>query len=531
MYYTYADIFLDRPVSGLKVDDYVVLRTPVKTKYFKIGVLDDQSVSGFGFSATVTGLFLSHLNGDELYEHEKKVQLDLKVRTTTVFTRSEKLDLAPIPITDNLAAGQSFLYLDTLVFDLSVGQRVAIRGQTPGGLTVSEIRTITAVGAVNGSTRLDFDQGLENEYLRDTVTINANIAHATHGETRYEILGSGDASQRFQAFTLQQTPLTYLQAATASGGSSTLEIRVNDILWHEVATLYGCKPKDRVYVTRMDDNGKVTVQFGDGKRGARLPTGNRNVVATYRAGTGPAGNLQAGQLTTLLSRPLGLREASNPVGGQGGSAPEPRELARENASLHVRTLDRAVSLLDYEDFARAFSGVGKAQAIWLWNGEAQIVHLTTAGDAGKDLKGTTVMSNLQKALNERRDPLVQVRVDTYAPIYFQIEAAVRVHADYDLEQVLTSVRDALRQAFSFEARQFGQAVARSEVIAVIQRVAGVEAVDLNTLFTDPQASDVNPAQLPAATAWWNAAAAKIELAQLLMVAETEAAIDLSELPA
>jgi hypothetical protein len=42
---------------------------------------------------------------------------------------------------------------------------------------------------------------------------------------------------------------------------------------------------------------------------------------------------------------------------------------------------------------------------------------------------------------------------------------------------------------------------------------------------------VNPAQLPAATAWWNAAAAKIELAQLLMVAETEAAIDLSEMPA
>jgi hypothetical protein len=40
----------------------------------------------------------------------------------------------------------------------------------------------------------------------------------------------------------------------------------------------------------------------------------------------------------------------------------------------------------------------------------------------------------------------------------------------------------LRSAFSFDARAFGQPVAQSEVIAVMQAVPGVVAVDLYKLY-------------------------------------------------
>ena len=66
-------------------------------------------------------------------------------------------------------------------------------------------------------------------------------------------------------------------AATPSGAQTTLEVRVNDLLWHEVPTLYGHGPEERIYVTRIDDEGKPTVMFGDGRTGARLPTGQENV--------------------------------------------------------------------------------------------------------------------------------------------------------------------------------------------------------------------------------------------------------------
>ncbi len=103
------------------------------------------------------------------------------------------------------------------------------------------------------------------------------MAAATHGETQSEVLGGGDGSRRFQRFTLKQKPLTYVAAPTASGARSTLEVRVDGIRWDEVPSLYRPRPDARVYVTRLDDEGRVTVQFGDGIHGARLPTGQENV--------------------------------------------------------------------------------------------------------------------------------------------------------------------------------------------------------------------------------------------------------------
>ena len=47
-------------------------------------------------------------------------------------------------------------------------------------------------------------------YKRETVRIYANVAHATHGETRVEPLGSGDPTQAFQSYVLKNSPLTYV---------------------------------------------------------------------------------------------------------------------------------------------------------------------------------------------------------------------------------------------------------------------------------------------------------------------------------
>jgi len=119
---------------------------------------------------------------------------------------------------------------------------------------------------------------------------------------------------------------------------------------------------------RIDNNSKATVIFGDGKSGARLPTGQENVKAAYRAGIGSDGEVGAGSLTLLKTRPFGVRGVTNPLTASSAADPEKLENARTNATLTVLTLDRIVSLRDFEDFARAFSGIGKAQAINLWNG-------------------------------------------------------------------------------------------------------------------------------------------------------------------
>src|SRR5439155_24026000 len=134
-----------------------------------------------------------------------------------------------------------------------------------------------------------------------------------------ETLGGGDARQTYQRFTLLQPPLTFVSAATPSGAESTLEVRVNDLLWHEVPAFFGHGPEERIYVTRVEDEEKSTVIFGDGKTGARLPTGQENVKATYRKGIGLSGLVKADQLTQLMTRPLGVKGVTNPIESSGAA--------------------------------------------------------------------------------------------------------------------------------------------------------------------------------------------------------------------
>ena len=159
--------------------------------------------------------------------------------------------------------------------------------------------------------------------------MRGNVAKATHGETvKNEVLGNGDASTRLQKFQLKKSPVTFVsQPGAPNGVEDTLQIRVDGVLWTKVTTLLGAASDARVYTTSVSDDGKMTAQFG-GEPGARLPSGRNNIVAQYRQGLGPDGNVGAGVITTLLDRPAGLKAVLNPEAASGGAAQEPLEMAR-----------------------------------------------------------------------------------------------------------------------------------------------------------------------------------------------------------
>ena len=352
-------------------------------------------------------------------------------------------------------------------------------------------------------TLLKLDAALRHVYERASVRINGNVAPATHGETVEALLGNGDAGSAGQRFVLNQAPLTYVSAPTPSGGASTLELRVADVLWTEAPTLYQASPGARVYQTRQDDDGLTTVEFGDGVEGARLPSGQSNVRARYRKGLGVAGNVAAGQLTTLLSRPLGVSEVVNPEPATGGEDGELLERARENAPLTVLTLERAVSITDYASFARAFAGIDKAHALWIPAGPAQGVFLTIAGVDGAVVppSGATFAS-LGAALRSHGDALVPLHLHNHLGVRFRVRLSVKVLASHEIDPVLQALEAALRAHFSFARRQFGQTVSVDEVAAVAQAVAGVQAVHVTRLHRVGQAPGLLPrlfAALPVAS--------------------------------
>ncbi len=370
----------------------------------------------------------------------------------------------------------------------------------PGRKDDPQVREIAIIGDTaqaishdRDHTRLQLQGSLQQVFERASLRINGNVAPASHGETVEAILGDGNAAQANQRFALNQAPLTYLSASTPSGRASTLEVRVNDVLWSEVPTLYQSAANARRYTTSQDEAGYTTLQFGDGQSGARLPSGHSNVRVRYRKGLGAAGNLAAGKLTTLLSRPLGVSEVSNPVPASGGEDGEALEQARSNAPLTVLTLDRAVSIADYANFARAFAGIDKAHALWIPSGPARGVFLSLAGAQGAQVNASdSTYAALRTALLSYGDPLMPLRIASYGDARFRCRLAVKVLAGFDNERVLHQVESRLREHFGFARRDFGQTVSVDEVAAVAHGIAGVQAVQVTRLYRQGQAAGLVP---------------------------------------
>jgi predicted phage baseplate assembly protein len=356
-------------------------------------------------------------------------------------------------------------------------------------------------------TTIELRDPLQNSYDRTTVAINANVARATHGETvGDEVLGSGDGARANQHFALKKPPLTYVSTPTAGGAKSTLDVRVNGVQWQEASSLFELNDRSESYVARSDGAGNTTVIFGDGKKGARLPTGQENVTSTYRSGIGLAGMVGADKLTLLPTRPLGIREVTNPLPATGAAEPEAPKDASVNAPLTVLTLDRIVSLKDFENFARAFAGIGKARAVAFWSGERRLVHVTVAAASGDEVIPTSdLYQSLVRGIEAACDPGQRAEVASYERRTFNLSASILVDARYIVEDVKARVRSELLQAFGFRDREFGQPVTAAEVLKVMHAVEGVEAVDLDHLRLDVSRPDIDesgqpPAILPARVA-------------------------------
>jgi predicted phage baseplate assembly protein len=332
---------------------------------------------------------------------------------------------------------------------------------------------------------------LAGAYDRISLRIAGNVAAASHGETRTEVLGSGDATVTFQRFRLAQSPLSYIAAAGPGGVASTLQILVDGERWSEVPSLHVAAPVDHVYIVRIDGSNRVTVTFGDGVTGARLPTGAGNVTAIYRVGTGLAGVLGAGRLTLPMTRPLGLRSVTNPLPTGLAADPDPLHLLRRNAPNAALALDRVVSLTDYADFARGIAGIAKASATWRLVNEEQVIELTVDGDAGQRVD-KAARDALQTALAATGDPHQRVVITNADRVGFDVSATLFVQPDRPPGTVKATATAALLAAFGFDARDLGEQVTASEVMAAVQAVPGVVAV---TLSGFPAAIPAAPGQL------------------------------------
>ena len=483
-------LYLDSAYEGILPGTYMLIRSQSEDGWRSVLARAENATirprTAYNLSAKTTQVDLSR----EWWKGEQD-SMDT-IRKTIVHVETEKLSLAPEPYSEDVS--EDTIDLESLYDGLAGGRWVIVSGERsdiPGttGVRIAELAMLSSIEQVfdeispgdRTHTRISLAGKLAYRFKRDTVKIYGNVVVASHGETRTETLGSGDGSKPLQQFTLKQPPLTFVSAPNPSGVDSTLKVYVNDVQWHESNTLFGLRGKDRRFVTKTDDEAKTSVIFGNGREGARLPTGIENVRAVYRNGIGKGGNVKAEQISLLSTRPLGAKEVINPLPASGGADKETRDQARKNAPLAVMALDRLVSVQDYEDFTRVFAGIGKARAVELSDGRRQIVHLTIAGADDIPIEThSDLYRNLTEALRRFGDPYQPFRIELRELKLLVLSALARIHPDYLWEKVEPKIRAALLDVFSFERRELGQDALLSEAISAMQRVTGVEYVDVDT---------------------------------------------------
>ncbi len=504
-------LFLEREVRSLSAGQYLVVSSPSKLPelirassedvhskdqymgpfatgptLYKITDVRSTTRTDYGVTAKTSRVVVTRVETEGAKDPHPVNAPRFYFREAMASLGERTLDLVGQKDTTPLRAGDTAIELDGYVPDLFVGQRLMLSGERmdlPGVTSVEEhaiddIEHELSPGRVWTTIRLVAQ--LAHPYVRETVRINGNVVPATHGETHIEVIGSGDAAVPNQRFRLQRAPLTHVPSTTGRGSRSTLEIWVGGVQWTQVDSLFELGPDDRSFVVDLDDAGITHVVFGDGINGALLPTGLENVEARYRFGLGLAGHVGAGKIVLLQARPLGVRAVTNPRPADDAEDPEPRDRIRRNAPLTVRTFDRVVSATDYEDFAEAFAGVGKARATRLWRGDREIVHLTVAAADGSPAS-PTLRARLAEAIRSHADPSQRFQIDAHVPVSFSLEVAVQVEPTHESADVIARVRQHLTQAYGFASRAIAQSVSHAEVMTLVQRTPGVAACRIEAL--------------------------------------------------
>jgi hypothetical protein len=375
-----------------------------------------------------------------------------------------------------------------------VPERIAVQTIVDGKPTwevlacrAAEAQEATAPGGASPSVArgliLDLLGGAPKGSLVKTAA-SANLAPVRHGATATAVVGSGDATQAGQRYTLVDAPIAY-DVDDAGTIVPSQDLRVNGVHWDEVPSLYGQGPRE-VLTALPEADGGITVQFGDGDQGARLPTGRGNVTSTYRVGGGTVGELESSAIDSLLGSVRGVKKVEGAGPTTGGADQDDERDLRTLVPARARAFGRAISIEDLVDLTAGYPGVTHAAA---WNGSGPPgcscggvgLHLAfiRAGTAGPRAPEGAEIALLASFLDARRDATVPLCVCGGALVPVAFAATLATDPRRVADDVVAAARAAVFDPGSSLAplrRSLGQPLDRSDVYAVLHGVTGVVGV-------------------------------------------------------
>jgi predicted phage baseplate assembly protein len=259
--------------------------------------------------------------------------------------------------------------------------------------------------------------------------------------------------------------------------------------WTPQRDLLGSERFAREFVVETENDGSAWLRFGDNQFGA-APISGQRLLAQYRLGGGPQGNVGAEAISALISDDanlmLGIQSLRNPLPAVGGAEPETLDAIRLNAPEAFRTQERAVTTDDYARAAERHPDVQRAAARLRWTGSWYTVFLMLDRRAGKPVDAefkATMRAFLQRFRLAGYD--FEFADPVHVPLDIQLQICVA--SGYFAADVKAALLEAFTAGVDRHGRPgffhpdgftFGTPLYLSAVVARAMAVAGVASVDI-----------------------------------------------------
>jgi hypothetical protein len=335
-------------------------------------------------------------------------------------------------------------------------------------------------------------------------------------EAEFLGFGSGLANQQF---TLPTPPVkATVQVYTLERGT-----------WHawDLRRDFDSSTRKDFHVVLKATTGEIF--FGNGEKG-RVPPANCEVFATSLLTRAQSGNLPASTINQLADSPYNrailydptalpdgwtrlkneLQAVINPLAAWGGAAAETFDQAAGEADQLVESSGRAVTLADYERLAANTPGTRIARVSAIANMHPDFPCYSAPGmitvivlpylPQGSPMPTPGLLAAVSAYLRPRR--VIGTRVEVVAPTYLEVavQATVqsmtgtnRTNLQQAIVTALNNFLDPLAGGPDGTGWPFGRDVYRSEIMKVIDAVAGVDYITLLALLADsgqPQCGNV-----------------------------------------
>ena len=212
---------------------------------------------------------------------------------------------------------------------------------------------------------------------------------------------------------------------------------------------------------------------------------NYNILVSYRIGGGKVGNVGARTINTFITSEInGVANFYNEdTAYQLGEDLESIETARAHAPARYRTLNRAITKMDFEDITREVEGVAKCKVIESFNIDREVyiyVAPVGYGELTEELK-----SEILQRINDVK--LVHDKPVIKEPKYidFDINVEAVIGANFVNKEVKTYIEKVLAEKFSVDYNDFGQTVYTTDIYRyLLQEVGQIRSLTIKAPLED-----------------------------------------------